>query len=249
MLALSTAPDLNDTPAHLQDATTLSAGLTDRSLHDLFCITSRKEVAARQAIVWEGDPGNHVFEVVSGVVKLYKLTYDGRRQVTGFVYPGQLLGLVNDGRYIYTAEAVTDTVLVLYPRSKLDQVADRNPGLARRLLSLALGDLVAAQEQMLLLGRKSATEKIASFLLRLSEGRDARGENPHELFLPMTRTDIGDYLGLTTETVSRVINRLKDQGVIALSGHKVVELKRSRSSRRPGRRRLRNHRLLGSGIS
>ncbi len=225
MLALKSAPSKQEHQTGLLDSTVLGSGLPDRSLRDLFCITSRKEVPARATIVWEGDAGNHVFEVVSGVVKLYKLTLDGRRQVTGFVYPGQLLGLVDQGNYIYTAEAVTDTVLALYPRSKLDQMADRMPGLARRLLALALGDLVAAQEQMLLLGRRSATEKIASFLLRLSRSNEARGETASALFLPMTRTDIGDYLGLTTETVSRVINRLKDQGVLSLRRHKYIEVR------------------------
>lgn len=205
-------------------ATVLASGLTEGSVNALFCISARKSYQARESVVWEGDLGRNVFEVVSGVIKLYKLTPDGRRQVTGFVYPGQMLGLVHHERYIYTAEAVTDAVLCLYPRNKLDQLADRTPVLARGLLTLAQNDLIAAQEQMLLLGRKSASEKIATFLLNLSRDNEARGEDADHLFLPMTRTDIGDYLGLTTETVSRVMNRLKDIGLLALKQHKYVSL-------------------------
>lgn len=221
MLALKT---MEAQPSANAMATVLAIGLTEGSINDLFCIAARKSYLAREAVVWEGDPGRSVFEVVSGVVKLYKLTPDGRRQVTGFVYPGQMLGLVHREHYIYTAEAVTDAVLCLYPRGKLEQLTDRTPGLARGLLTLAQNDLIAAQEQMLLLGRKSATEKIATFLLNLSRDNEARGESGDRLFLPMTRTDIGDYLGLTTETVSRVMNRFKDVGLIELRQHKYVHL-------------------------
>lgn len=221
MLALKT---LDVEPNVQAMSTVLASGLGRGSINALFCIATRKSYQARETVVWEGDAGRNLFEVVTGVVKLYKLTPDGRRQVTGFVYPGQMLGLVHRDRHIYTAEAVTDTVLCLYPRAKLEQLADQTPGLARSLLNLANNDLIAAQEQMLLLGRKSATEKIATFLLNLSDDNGQRGEADDRIFLPMTRTDIGDYLGLTTETVSRVMNRLKDVGLIALRQHKYVHL-------------------------
>ena len=207
MLALKT---MEAQPSANAMATVLANGLTEGSINDLFCIAARKSYQAREAVVWEGDPGRSVFEVVSGVVKLYKLTPDGRRQVTGFVYPGQMLGLVSSRTlHLHGRSGGQMRLLCLYPRGKLEQLADRTPGLARGLLTLAQNDLIAAQEQMLLLGRKSATEKIATFLLNLSRDSEARGEEGDRLFLPMTRTDIGDYLGLTTETVSRVMNRFQ----------------------------------------
>lgn len=150
------------------------------------------------------------------MVGLYKLTLDGRRQITGFAYPGQLLGLEFQSTYVCTAEAISDVKLCRYPRTRLERIMDEVPSLGRRLLRMAASDLVAAHEQMLSLGRKSAIEKVATFLLRLSEINEERVEDLETLYLPMTRGDIADYLGLTTETVSRVFTRLKSMGIIDL---------------------------------
>ena len=200
----------------------LAEGLPGGTLDDLFLASVRRTAAPREIIVCEGDHSDSVFEVVEGVVKLYKLTPDGRRQVTGFVYPGQLFGLSLHGACIYTAEAITPVAVVLYPRAKLDRLAARVPGLAQRLLSLATRELIAAQEQMLLLGRKTAVEKIASFLVAQAADAVARGGDGNSLYLPMTRADIGDYLGLTTETVSRVFKPLKEHGIVSLRQQKYV---------------------------
>lgn len=205
-------------------ASGFAEGLQAGSMDELFLASVRRSAAARETIVCEGDNNDNVFEVVTGVVKLYKLTPDGRRQVTGFVYPGQLFGLSHNGNYVYAAEAVTPVTMFLYPRAKLDQLAARLPSLAQRLLSLATRELIAAQDQMLLLGRKTATEKIASFLVRQAAEESSRGGDGTTIFLPMTRADIGDYLGLTTETVSRVLNAFKNHGVIAFRRQKIVAI-------------------------
>jgi CRP/FNR family transcriptional regulator len=181
----------------------------------LFEISSLQEVHAKEIIFWEGDPNRYVYEVLEGVVLLYKLTPDGRRQITDFVYPGQPFGMGAGDRHTYTAEAVTGARLCRYSHDRLDQSMTIYPALGQTVLAWTSNELAVAQDQMLLLGRKSAMEKIASFLLRLSERNDERDEDPLHLFVPMTRNDIGDYLGLTTETVSRTITRLDKMGVIA----------------------------------
>ena len=181
-----------------------------------YCISSTQRLQAKDTVFFEGDPATHLYEVIEGVLKLYKLTPDGRRQITGFLYPGQLLGLNVGDSFAYSAEAITKTVLCRYPRKKLDQALDTHPALARRFLRATVHELAVAQDQMLLLGQKSAIEKTASFLLRLSDQNRERGEDPELLYLPMTRTDIGDYLGMTTETVSRTMTRLKTAGIIRL---------------------------------
>ena len=177
---------------------------------------SLQACAARSAVFYEGDPVSTLYEVVQGVVKKFKLTPDGRRQIIGFAFPGDVLGPVFGEAYTCTAETVTVAKLRRLPRERLLGALEDQHGLSRRLLGLMASDLTQAQDQMLLLGRKTATEKIASFLLSQSQRCRQRGENPSLLFLPMTRCDIADYLGLTTETVSRTISGLKKQGVIDL---------------------------------
>lgn len=197
-----------------------SAPGTDR----LSALAMRKRLQAREVAFHEGDPAEAVFEVIGGVLKLYKLLPDGRRQITGFAYPGQMVGIGQGEDYACTAEAVTDAVVTRYPRARLEALCDELPGLARRLLTLTAAELVAAQDQMLLLGRKSAVERIASFLLHRSEAAVARSEDPDELGLPMSRTDIADYLGLTIETTCRTLSQLSRDGVIEICGRHRIRL-------------------------
>lgn len=178
----------------------------------------RRRLRAKEAAFFEADAADALFEVVEGVLKLYKLLPDGRRQITGFAYPGQWVGIGVCETYAYTAEAATGVTLARYPRARLESLYDEVPGLARRMLMLASAELATAQDQMLLLGRKSAMEKIASFLLHLSEQAADRGGDPDELSLPMSRSDIGDYLGLTIETTCRVLSQLRRLGIIQTRG-------------------------------
>lgn len=191
----------------------------------LFCISSVRTVTPKEVVFCQDEPGDYVYEVIEGVVKLYMLTADGRIQITGFAYPGQILALDADTTYCTTAEAVTHAKLCQYPRAKFERVIDECPELARQLFAIVAQDLTAARSQMLLLGRKSATERVASFLLDLSERQDARGEDPSVIDLPMSRGDIGDYLGLTIETVSRTITRLRQIGVVDLRQHRMIRLR------------------------
>jgi CRP/FNR family transcriptional regulator len=192
----------------------LAAGLSPQSAGRLMAVSSLYRKAPGETLFAEGDEAESVYEVVRGMLRLCKLLPDGRRQITGFLSAGQFLGLAPEGVCVYTAEAITEVTLCRYKRSAFDRLIDEVPGFAKRVLAVASHELSAAQNQMLLLGRKAAVEKVASFLLLMAEqaGEDEDGT----IELPMTRSDIADYLGLTIETVSRTLTRLKQDRLIAL---------------------------------
>ncbi len=179
-------------------------------------------VAPGTILFSEGDEADGVYEVVSGTLRLYKVLIDGRRQIIGFVSGGQLLGLAPQRHYLCTAEAVTPLTVRRYQRPAFERRIDEEPGLARRLLTAVSNELRMAQDQMLLLGRKSATEKVASFLLSRAARED--GDYEDHVELAMGRGDIADYLGLTVETVSRTFTKLKNDGLIALPTPASVEI-------------------------
>ncbi len=194
---------------------TFCADLRDDEIARLQLITSRYRFAPKQLIFREGDAAHHLFNVLEGAVKLHKSLADGRRQVVGFLFPGDFMGLVRNAQYAYSAEAVTTVAVCGFERARFEKLMSEFAGMEKRLLAKCGDELIAAHEQMLLLGRKSAFEKIASFLLALSGRAVKRGEPDNPVFLPMTRSDIADYLGLTTETVSRTFSELRRKGVIA----------------------------------
>jgi CRP/FNR family transcriptional regulator, anaerobic regulatory protein len=180
-------------------------------------------VCPGQTIVIEGDPIRHHFRIISGTVRLYKAIADGRRQVIDFLGAGDCFGLTGLDRHTYSAEAVTPVTLIRYPRQNLEAAIQSDSGLARVLFRLACAELDQAQRQMLLLGRKSADEKIASFLLGLARQGGALEPVVH---LPMSRQDMADYLGLTIETVSRTMSRFRRLGLIDLIGRHDVALRK-----------------------
>ncbi|WP_448207817.1 helix-turn-helix domain-containing protein [Azospirillum sp. sgz302134] len=190
-----------------------------RTADPLATIGHTKVLDREQAIFQEGDAADAIFRVIDGVIRLYKMLPDGRRQIIGFLQAGDMIGLAFAERYLYSAETVTAVSLQRIPRSQLDALMDAQPSLARRMLSLTTSELVAAQDQMVLLGRKTALEKLASFLLALA-GRSGKSL----IAVPMSRGDIADYLGLTTETVSRGFTKLKTAGMIRLHDNGKVEL-------------------------
>ncbi|HEY7688144.1 MAG TPA: helix-turn-helix domain-containing protein [Dongiaceae bacterium] len=180
-------------------------------------IVSTMTLHAGQSAIIEGEPAQDLFNVISGAIKLYKLLPDGRRQITGFLSTGDFLGIAYNDTYAYTAEAITDVKLCRFPRRRLEALLPEHPTLERRLLGEAAHEIVAAQDQMLLLGRKTAMERVTSFLLMLAKRAARMQKSDTQLDVPMTRTDIGDYLGLTTETVSRAISRLRDDKIISVA--------------------------------
>lgn len=205
-------------------AVSVCSALEVPELERLRSIMTTVHLEPGQTAIHEGDPADSLFNVVSGTVKLFKLLADGRRQITGFLVPGDFLGIVLNERYAYSAEAVDRVHLCRFPRRRFETLLGEMPRLERRLLGAASNELVAAQDQMLLLGRKTAQEKVASFLRMLAR-RTARQRSPvTSIGIAMSRNDIADYLGLTTETVSRSLTRLKEAGVIASTRRGRIEL-------------------------
>ena len=200
------------------------APLTSEEQKRLAAIMRTIAVEPHYPIFNEADPAEYVYNVTAGTVKVYKLLGDGRRQITGFLFAGDFLGLIHNESYAYSAEALVPTTLCRFPRRKLETLLDAMPNLEQRLLAMASHELAAAQDQMVLLGRKSARERVVSFMLMLSNSAARHGRPDDPVSLPMSRSDIADYLGLTIETVSRTLTGLRKQGLIELLDEKQVRL-------------------------
>lgn len=183
-----------------------------------------QNIDASAPIFSEGEQAQAMFNITSGCVRIYRLLGDGRRQITGFLFPGDYLGLAREQNYVYSAEAITEVRLCRFERKAMQQVIKDIPKLERELLGRASNELAVAQDQMLLLGRKNAKEKIASFLLQLSTRAKRWGNSGNPFELPMSRLDIADFLGLTTETVSRTFTQLRKDKMIELLPDNYVRL-------------------------
>jgi CRP-like cAMP-binding protein len=179
-------------------------------------------------IVAQEDPAHWCWLVVSGCVRTVRLMEDGRRQVGEFLFAGDLFGWEALDNHDFGAEAVTPVTLRRYARRDLEQLADQDRDVARKLRELSSSRLRSGREHVVLLGRKTASERIASFLLEMAARGNADAKSTIEL--PMSRSDMGDYLGLTIETVCRRLTRLRLDGTIAIHGTKIA---------------IRNHAALG----
>ncbi|TSJ64695.1 cyclic nucleotide-binding domain-containing protein [Starkeya sp. 3C] len=186
---------------------------------------SNLRVAAHVTVLHEGDPARRIMEVVEGAVMLTKLLPDGRRQVVELLGPGDVFGLAHDDAYACSAETLTPATITTHERSALE----RDPMLASRLLRHFEAQLCVMHSHALVLGRMSALERVAFFLLRLMpEGMVGGGT----LHLSMTRQEIADFLGLTLETVSRAFSELKRRGLVALQRADEVRIQDRGSMRR-----------------
>lgn len=182
-------------------------------------------------MIWEGEDSVLVANVINGVLKLSTNTEDGREQIVGVVYPSDFIGRPFGGTSGQSVTALTDASVCVFNRSDFDAFAREHPELEHKLLERTLGELDRTRRWMLLLGRKSAGEKVASFLLELAERLDGPGcaisfEHPkaRTLTLPFSRQQIADVLGLTIETVSRQFTRMKNEGLIDLPSRREVTL-------------------------
>ncbi len=177
------------------------------------------------SIVTKGERAAFLFYVTLGTVRVYARIGNGRRQIMGFRGIGSLVGLSLEDRYACSAEAVGTVRARRIPRKDLETQIDRSPHMKQRMLGIVLNELVQAQDHILLLGRKTAMEKLATFLLQQSRQQEADGGGSLSLMaLPMPRTDIGDYLGLTTETVSRTFSLLRRDRLIRFHPRGMVEV-------------------------
>jgi CRP/FNR family transcriptional regulator, nitrogen fixation regulation protein len=171
-------------------------------------------------IFGEDEPSDYLYKVVSGSVRTYKILSDGRRQIGGFYLPGDVFGLESADEHTFSAEAITDTKLLVVKRSAVAALASRDAGIARELFDLTGRELRRMQERVLLLV-KSAQERVASFLLEMAE----RASAGNIVELPMSRQDIADYLGLTIETVSRTLSGLESAAAIEVPTSRRIVLR------------------------
>jgi CRP/FNR family transcriptional regulator len=209
----------------------ICAALDAQEIELLNGIGRRKALAAGQSLIWEGEDSVLVANVIEGILKLSTGTEDGREQIVGVVYPSDFIGRPFGATTRHSVTALTDARVCVFSRSDFDRFAAEHPKLEHKLLQRTLSELDRTRAWLLLLGRKSAEEKVASFLLDMSErlidpGCESAGDGPLDRFdLPFSRQQIGDILGLTIETVSRQLTKLKRDGVIDLPTRRAVEIR------------------------
>ena len=178
-------------------------------------------------IYGEGEPADYLYKVVSGAVRTYKILSDGRRQIGAFYLPGDVFGLEVSDEHHLSAEAISDSTILVVKRSALIALAERDPDVARQLWTFTAQALDRVQSHMLLLVQ-SAQERVACFLLEMGE----RLRATDTMELPMSRQDIADYLGLTIETVSRTLTMLESKATIALPTSRRVVVRNRAALRR-----------------
>jgi len=198
-------------PATQSRAPTLGRGKVE-------LVGARIRYGRNEEVFGEGDEPGHVYRVLSGAVRLYRVLADGRRQIDDFCLPGDLFGLEFGDHHRISAEAVSDCELVVTSRCLVMQQMENNFAFGKLLFEHTTADLAKAQDHALLLGRKTATERVADFLLGMSE----RQGNDEEINLPMSRQDIADYLGLTIETVSRTLAELDRKKVLDVASRRIA---------------------------
>jgi CRP/FNR family nitrogen fixation transcriptional regulator len=175
-------------------------------------------------IYGEDDPARYVWQVVRGAVCGFKTLPDGRRQIIAFDFPGDLFGLLRPDRYLLTARAVCDTQVLRIARSRLARACTENIELARRIEGIAARAIERIQEHSVLLGRTTANERVAAFLLEMDQHQ---GAGDGAIILSMSRRDIADYLGLTLETVSRVMTHFTRAGTVNIAGRRITLRRRN----------------------
>ena len=173
-----------------------------------------------------GDAGQSLFAVRSGSMKTYCTTKNGDEQVLGFTLPGEIVGLdgMSDGRYASNTVALETSSVCQLPFNQLDELCSEIPGLHRQMMRVVGKEVSADHSMLLLLGKRSADERLAAFLLSLSARYKARGLSAAEFNLPMPRQDIGNYLGLAIETVSRLFAHFQDQKLLRVNRRQVTLL-------------------------
>jgi CRP/FNR family transcriptional regulator len=194
----------------------ICGALSRDELIELEKMLSKRALEAGQQLIAEGEKGHFAYSVQQGCLKLFKSLSDGRRQIVGFLLPGDFIGLPARGDYMYSAEAVERTEVCRFPQRGFEHLFQNSPDLEHRILSIVRDEMVAAQNHMLLLGRRTARERLACFLLDFRERYLEQNLPVDVMRLPMSRMDIADYLGLTVETVSRMFSQMRREGLLVL---------------------------------
>lgn len=210
----------------------ICADLDQDEIQVLNSIGRRRNLAAGEQLLWEGDEAIIVANVVRGVLKLSTQTSDGKEQILGLVYPSDFVGRPFGQITPYGVQALTEAEVCVFQRTDFDRFAREHPRLEHKLLERTLKELDRTRRWMLLLGRMTAEQKLASFLLETAERAEpigcttASSPEPSSLTMPLSRQQIADVLGLTIETVSRLFSKMKMEGLIDLQSRRQVAILR-----------------------
>ena len=207
----------------------LCSSLSDNELTTLNTLGRRRTITRGQTLIWAGDESIICANLLSGVLKLVAATPNGREQIVGLLYPADFVGQPYAGQADFTITALTDAELCIFPRDAFERVLEDHARMERLLLQRTLAALDEARSRMLTLARKSASEKVAGFLVDMATRAAATGcrgtpSGPVTFDLPLSRGQIADILGLTIETVSRQMTQLKTRGVIGLPGGRAITI-------------------------
>lgn len=218
-------------PATCQNCTVRRSGicavLTGKELNKLSGQSRHTSHGPGEPLAVESDEATCYANIIDGVVKLSRVLQDGRQQLVGLQFPSDLMGRLYAEENLLTAEAASDVEVCRMPRATLERLVESSPDLKQRLLDQSLADLDQAREWMVTLGRKTAAERVASLLVLIAErtvGRAKMLKGRVVFDLPLVRADMADFLGLTIETVSRQISKLRNEGIVEISGHRHVEV-------------------------
>jgi CRP/FNR family transcriptional regulator len=216
----------------------LPHGMQQQELEELDRIVVRHNpYQPGQHLFRPGDSSHALFAVRSGALKSYCITEDGEEQVLGFTLPGELTGMdgLSGGSYASAAVVLETSSICELPFSRLEGLCHELPGLNRQMLKVVGREITADQHMLMLLGKRTAEERLASFLLSLSTRYHMRGLSQTEFNLPMSRQDIGNYLGMAIETVSRLFAHFQDRGLLEVSRRqvKILDLARIREMVEP----------------
>ena len=203
----------------------LPHGLEQDDLEILDSVVKQKTpMQAGDHLYREDHRGKAVYAIRSGALKSYQIAKDGTERVLGFHLPGELVGfdyLADDNHHCSAIALVTSSVCEL-PLANIDRLSGEIPGLQRQLIRIMSGEMNADRDLLFMLAKKSAKERLASLLLSLSSRYQKRGLSGAEFILPMSRADIASYLGLTTETVSRLFSHFQEQGLLTVERKSII---------------------------
>jgi CRP/FNR family transcriptional regulator len=220
---------MNDCSSCIVRNRAICASLTADELAVLGRMGRRQRVRAGHTLLWEGDDAPVVANVLEGVLKLVVSASDGREQIVGVVFPSDFIGRPFGKESPYSVTAMTDAEVCIFNRNSFDDFAGQHPDLQQKLLRRTLDELDRARHWMMLLGRKSATEKVASFLLEMADrlsGQGCKADDSLDGFeLPFGRQQIADILGLTIETTSRQLTRMKGDGLLDLPSRREIVIR------------------------
>jgi len=196
--------------------------MSPQQLSELAKHTKRRKIAPGSEVVGQGEKMTTYANIMRGVVKLSKMMHDGRQQIVGLQFAPDFIGRPFAKESSLSAEAATDTEICTMPKNIIDRIVADNPDLEHKLHQQALVELDEARDWMLTLGRKTAQEKVASFLYMIAIHFDPESPDKTAFELPLSRSDIADFLGLTIETVSRQLTKLRAETVISIENNRHV---------------------------